>query len=615
MVVVVSAVRIGSNIASFRAQRQLANNTSALSKTFEKLSSGLRINRASDDAAGLAIADSLRANSRVFTQGVRNLNDGISLLNIADSAIENLAGIMTRLEELAEPEANGIYGVQQRKALDAEAQALSKEFYRISKATTFNGRQLLGGEVDSLNLQGGVGTSAVISSGVGGDIGTGTFSQGNPFGVGSGEEAIASGDFNGDGILDVVTADAFEDTVSVLLGTGGGNFAARTVYQATGTGGYRGVTVADFDGDGQLDIGTTSDGYVSIFRGFGNGKFNSTETLYPGAMTARTMLAGDLNGDGAADLLVGSSLMLNRGNGTFASASNLSVSGDLVASGDFNGDGILDVAVSAYATGTMNVLLGRGNGTFGAAVSYADFGTASILCGDFNGDGATDLVTSNYSSNTLSLRLGTGNGVFGAATAINTGDFPMSASAGDFNGDGALDLVSADWFAGTASVFIGAGNGSFAPRVTYAVGTNPRAILAGDFSGDGVVDIMTAGQTSGTASLLIGRTRDGVAPLLPFSLKTLADARQALPIFKKKREQLATQRGEIGAFQSRITVATTVLQVTSENLKAAEARIRDADVASESAQLVRLNILQQAASSVLSQANQQPQIALRLLQP
>jgi len=118
-------IRIGSNIASLTAQRRLGEADSALSKTFERLSSGQRINRASDDAAGLAIADDLKAKGRIYTQGIRNGNDGISLLNIADSAIDALTGVVTRIRELSEQSANGTYSNQQRAALDAEAQALS----------------------------------------------------------------------------------------------------------------------------------------------------------------------------------------------------------------------------------------------------------------------------------------------------------------------------------------------------------------------------------------------------------------------------------------------------------------------------------------------------------
>ena len=119
------AIKIGSNLASLNAQRRLGDATNTLSGIYEKLSSGQRINRASDDAAGLAIADELNAKGRIYTQGIRNGNDGISLLNIADSAIDALSGVVTRIRELSEQSANGTYSNQQRAALDAEAQALS----------------------------------------------------------------------------------------------------------------------------------------------------------------------------------------------------------------------------------------------------------------------------------------------------------------------------------------------------------------------------------------------------------------------------------------------------------------------------------------------------------
>ena len=111
------ALTLGTNIASLRSQRQLTRNSSELSTVFERLSSGQRINSASDDSAGLAIADSLRADVRIYNQGVRNLNDGISLLNIADASLDSLTTIVTRLEELASQAANGVYGTAQRAAL------------------------------------------------------------------------------------------------------------------------------------------------------------------------------------------------------------------------------------------------------------------------------------------------------------------------------------------------------------------------------------------------------------------------------------------------------------------------------------------------------------------
>ena len=143
-------------------------------------------------------------------------------------------------------------------------------------------------------------------------------------------------------------------------------------------------------------------------------------------------------------------------------------------------------------------------------------------------------------------------------------------------------------------------------------------IDAADVNGDGVLDLLLSGQTKTGSneslfSVALGKTANGISPLLEFSLKTTADARQAIGIFENKRETLLAQRAEIGANQSRIEVARNVLQVAAENFQAAESRIRDADIAAESASLTRLQILQQAQTAILGQANQQPVLALSLL--
>lgn len=137
------AITIGNNIVSLQAQRRLGIATEQLSSTFEKLSSGQRINKASDDAAGLAIADSLRANQRIASVAVRNANDGISTIAIADGALGEISNVLQRLGELAEQSANGVFSVQQRSALQNEFSALGSEIERIATTTTFNGVNLL----------------------------------------------------------------------------------------------------------------------------------------------------------------------------------------------------------------------------------------------------------------------------------------------------------------------------------------------------------------------------------------------------------------------------------------------------------------------------------------
>ena len=166
------AITIGSNIASLQAQRRLSIATDSLSKTYEKLASGQRINRASDDAAGLAIADSLRAQQRVATVAIRNANDGISTIGIADSALGQIGNVLSRLAELAEQSANGVFSTTQRSALSNEFVALASEIERIAITTEFNGVKLISGG-NTLTLQVGFSsdsTSQVSFDGVQGTL-------------------------------------------------------------------------------------------------------------------------------------------------------------------------------------------------------------------------------------------------------------------------------------------------------------------------------------------------------------------------------------------------------------------------------------------------------------
>ena len=138
-------ITLGSNIVSLQAQRRLSNASDRLAGTYEKLSSGQRINRASDDSAGLAIADSLKANARIAGVAIRNANDGISTIGIADAALGDIGNVLTRLAELSEQSANGVFSTVQRSALQNEFSALGSEIERIATITEFNGVKLLSG--------------------------------------------------------------------------------------------------------------------------------------------------------------------------------------------------------------------------------------------------------------------------------------------------------------------------------------------------------------------------------------------------------------------------------------------------------------------------------------
>lgn len=139
------AINIRTNVPSLLAQRNLDESTNRLNTAYERLSSGLRINRARDDAAGLAIAEALKADARVATVAIRNASDGISIISIADQAIGQIANVLSRLSELAQQSANGVYANTQRSALQNEFVALMSEIERIAFTTEFNGLKLLSG--------------------------------------------------------------------------------------------------------------------------------------------------------------------------------------------------------------------------------------------------------------------------------------------------------------------------------------------------------------------------------------------------------------------------------------------------------------------------------------
>lgn len=164
-------VSIASNIASLSAQRQLTKATNSLSTTFQRLSSGLRINNASDDPAGLAVADSLRSDAKLAAVAIRNANDGISITSIADSALGEIANILSRMAELAEQSANGVYTNTQRSALSDEFLALGSEIERIAVTTEFNGVALLSGSSD-ITLQVGIDGTANSRITISGVLGT-----------------------------------------------------------------------------------------------------------------------------------------------------------------------------------------------------------------------------------------------------------------------------------------------------------------------------------------------------------------------------------------------------------------------------------------------------------
>jgi hypothetical protein len=332
--------------------------------------------------------------------------------------------------------------------------------------------------------------------------------------------AVAAGDFNEDGKQDLAVVNGISNTVSVLLGRGDGTFRAQTRYPTSGEAPVS-IAVGDFNGDGHQDLVVADAGSneVSVFLGTGDGTFQTAYTAGVGS-TPVSVVVGDFNGDGKMDVATANnttgnvSVLLGNGDGTFQGATSVPVGSypTSLAVGDFNGDGKQDLAVtnSGSDPGTVSVLLGNGDGTFTpASGSLPTVGAspASVTVGDFNHDGSQDLAVTNQQGGTVSVLLGNGNGTFGEqATYPSSPPFnaaPTSVVVSDFNRDGVQDLAVTDSYNGNVWLLLGNGDGTFAGPSTYATGIDPLGIAVGDFNSDGRQDLAVTNGVDQTVSVLL----------------------------------------------------------------------------------------------------------------
>ena len=311
-----AAVSLNSNLAALRALRSLNMSSAEVSSLFERLSSGSRINHASDDPAGLAIATTLRTAGRVYTQATRNINDSISFFNVAESATSALKNVLDRLGELATQASNGVLSDPQRQCLDQESQALQLEYGRILDTAEYNGTNVF--TTGDMATQAGFGVEAVIWANISSGsnttisttttttttttVGDGTFEARQSFGTESQPMYVSVGDFNGDGKSDLVTGDIGNDSVNVLLSNGNGTFQAKRSFD-TGVGPWT-VVVGDFNGDGKSDLAVAEEvsNTASVLLSNGNGTFQARHS-YTTATQPYDVKVGDFNGDGISDLV------------------------------------------------------------------------------------------------------------------------------------------------------------------------------------------------------------------------------------------------------------------------------------------------------------------------
>lgn len=325
-----------------------------------------------------------------------------------------------------------------------------------------------------------------------------------------------SGDFNGDGLLDLAVSN-WETNLAVLLGKGDGTFQPALINSyATDSGA---LASGDFNGDGKLDLAVTNPQgiTVSVFLGNGDGTFQPpveyVTTKYPGGL-----VVGDFNRDGKLDLLViggyyaQMSLLLGNGDGTFQVQSILDTNGGQVCVGDFNGDGVPDIGLASGSY--VAISLGKGDGSFLPPKYYAGGNRPqSVVTADLNGDGILDLVTGGW--NGVSVLLGEGGGGFGTPTNYTTGRTSYdTATVVDLNGDGKPDIAVAKSFDNTIAVLLGNGDGTFQQPSYFQAGVLSEAITFGDFNGDGAMDLaLSAYGFPGSAGAFISQQTSGPAVL------------------------------------------------------------------------------------------------------
>ncbi|MEA2176201.1 MAG: hypothetical protein QOD00_3793 [Blastocatellia bacterium] len=323
--------------------------------------------------------------------------------------------------------------------------------------------------------------------------------------------SVAAADVNGDGKADLVTTSGCCDYsyfVSVMLGDGTGNFGPETKFIAGSNPNW--ATLADLNGDGQLDLAVTnqSSADVSILFGDGTGRFG-TPTLPEGGIQASGAVMEDFNGDGRPDLANVNTLsndvtvLLNTGNGSLGAATSYGAGYQYqpsgIASCDYNHDGKLDLVITSLsdspygASGNISLLIGNGNGGFTPVHRFAvDSSPTYISSGDFNSDGKLDLVVSSNYKNTVTIILGDGaTGSLGYNT-FAVGTHPNFVAVNDFNGDGKLDLAVSIGDASSVSILLGDGTAHFAPATNYFFGTGnkyPNPIAVADFNVDGKLDL------------------------------------------------------------------------------------------------------------------------------
>lgn len=587
---------INTNVASLNSQRQLVNSGNALDKATERLSSGQRVNSAKDDAAGLAISNRMTSQIRGLDQAIRNANDGVSLVQTAEGALQEVTNMLQRIRELAIQSANGIYNDIDRRTLDAEVQQLKLEMNRISETTSFNGQKLLDGSLGDTFLQVGsqanetmnvkIGSFATSRlGGTSGDIVGESVTPGTVPPTTHAHEiaalnALTAGDLivNGTAIKPITPAattlaDALASINADLKGKGA---EVTSLVQVT----------ADTAGSGVLrSPGET----LELELVDGNGL---TQTYTITGTNDMKELVAKINAETSIEASISDKGQLTL---TAPGASSLTIT-ETVAGGAASPSGLtaghhnfalVFNDVSAEKQG-VHIELGA---TTGAAGRVAVLG---VDVQDANGN-----------------LLGSAVDLAGTPDLLQEGDLIINGIAiGKIAPQADADATAAE-----AIRVINLSSGETGV-VAFANGTDGIALR----SANGEEISIKYGETAVPADVLAitgfkeRNAGAGVGSVASIKIDTYEGAQRAIGIVDKALEQVNATRADLGAVNNRLEFTMSNLANVSEKTSASRSRIIDADFAAETAALSRAQVLQQASQAMLAQSNARPQQVLQLLQ-
>ncbi len=570
-------MRIQHNIAALNSYRNLTNNNNAVSKNLEKLSSGYKINRAGDDAAGLAISEKMRAQITGLETAQKNANDGISLIQTAEGALTEVHSMLNRMVELANQSANGTYQDEDRANLQAEVSALKDEIDRISAGTNFNGISLLDGSLGNKATI-GVPKEVVLGSIVDGQLGQ------------KAQAGVLTFDLSQ---LNMSTVTAGQ-TVTVKIGTATVMKGGQAVSVALATGqGMSGTYLA-----AKLHGATVSLDSVTYNISVNGGKVTMTG-IKPPASKIKDDYSINI-GVGVKDA-TGATIVkaTNFGNQIGVTVVKQPISSDvgrIYAQASFTLDTNIVKDGGALKIGDTTYVFAVGKNS-----AYKNVGNVVDLT-DLEESVETDKLLKAAASRLTYAAVDNKNFYVGT----NLGSAPMIRLT---EKEGGVDYTKNN-LAGTDGV-----GGSVATDATKA-----------DWKG--LIQYGTAATTGQSLSLQIGDTSDDFNQLnvsvnamdseslglRDVDISTQAGAKLAVDKIKAAINTVSTQRGALGALQNRLEHTINNLSVTTENMTAAESRIRDVDMAKEMMAYTKNNILVQSAQAMLAQANQIPQGVLQLLQ-